>query len=119
MREDQLKLVREMAEDHDRSPRIRALAQVVLELANDKDKPAIPLRSGSAPRVPLRDQMKAVLVQENITPSIAERMLDEMFDILEQDPGHDATSYALAPGENRVAIVEQFGILIRAIRRGE
>lgn len=126
MNNEQEKLIRAIADRGDTGNPLTmrmataALAQVVLELAGAKDRPAIPLiREGGPARTPLRDQMKAVLVHENMNPSAAERVLDELFDVLEQDPGHDATSYDTAPGCDRTATVESYQSVIQAIRRGE
>ena len=120
MKEETKRLLKEIATERTgRHPEIRALAGAVLELA-DSDRPAIPLTNGSRQATsPLRDQMKAVLVHEDMTPSAAERVLDELFDVLEQDPGHDVTSYVLAAGQDRPTLVGEFQMLIRAIRRGE
>jgi hypothetical protein len=122
--DEQEKLIRRLASGesyHDREtrraqlPEFQALAQVVLELA-PRERSAIPLRRS---RTPLRDQMKAVLVQEDLTPSTAERMIDELFDILEQDPGHNATSDVVPVTCDRASTLDEFHKIIRALRRGE
>jgi hypothetical protein len=93
------------------------MAGIMLELTTDKERPAIPLNQTA--RGPIRAQMKAVLTHEGLFPSAAERVLDELFDCLEQDPGHDVTSYAVVPTKSRTKTVEDYQTIIRAIRRGE
>lgn len=113
---------------------LQAMAQVILELA-EHSHPPVPIaevvreelarvkpeRYAFGPDASVRAKLASFVSQRFgrvLKGTEVTELLEGVFDILDYDPGHDATSY-LCPGQDRTAALDHYRLIIQAIRRGE